>query len=415
MKNNLYLFTDEYPHGNSETFVHNEIPYLAASFERVIITPLFFKNKLVDKNLPANVYVNDSFLSCRRDEKFKLLFLGLFNFSSTKIVFKEFYLKKAYKNLAHFKNWIEQSCILRAVLASQVFRKGVVSKINCKSVFYFYWAYNTANVVSYMKKSGANPIIMRFHRADLYETREKRKGYLAFRDSICDSVDLAVFISSHGMNYAKTNYPLPSYKTVVSKLGISSPGFINPSCSSESEFVLVSCSGIVPVKRVHRIAESLLYVDFKLRWIHFGDGFDKCKLESVIEKFPANICVELKGRVPNHDVFVFYKENHVDLFINLSESEGVPVSIMEAQSVGLPVLATNVGGTSEIVKDAVNGYLVEKEDEPSRIAYLLKEHNMLSVKECLLMRENARNNWENDFNAETNYRRFIELINSLVT
>jgi len=46
--------------------------------------------------------------------------------------------------------------------------------------------------------------------------------------------------------------------------------------------------------------------------------------------------------------------------MNLSETEGIPVSIMEAQSAGVPILATNLGGTSEIVNNE-NGFLVEKD------------------------------------------------------
>jgi colanic acid/amylovoran biosynthesis glycosyltransferase len=65
------------------------------------------------------------------------------------------------------------------------------------------------------------------------------------------------------------------------------------------------------------------------------------------------------GNVENSKILDFYSENYVDLFINFSEFEGVPVSIMEAQSAGIPVLATKVGGTSEIVSSD-NGFLVEK-------------------------------------------------------
>lgn len=43
--------------------------------------------------------------------------------------------------------------------------------------------------------------------------------------------------------------------------------------------------------------------------------------------------------------------------MNLSTSEGVPVSIMEVQSYGIPVIATNVGGTGEII-DKDNGILL---------------------------------------------------------
>ena len=44
----------------------------------------------------------------------------------------------------------------------------------------------------------------------------------------------------------------------------------------------------------------------------------------------------------------------------MSETEGIPVSIMEAQSYGIPVIATNVGGTSEIVHDGINGVLLSR-------------------------------------------------------
>lgn len=46
-----------------------------------------------------------------------------------------------------------------------------------------------------------------------------------------------------------------------------------------------------------------------------------------------------------------YSEHPVDVFINLSTNEGVPVSIMEAISFDIPIVATDVGGTSEIVTD----------------------------------------------------------------
>ena len=45
----------------------------------------------------------------------------------------------------------------------------------------------------------------------------------------------------------------------------------------------------------------------------------------------------------------YYKNNIIDIFINLSASEGIPVSIMDAISFGIPCIATNVGGTGEIV------------------------------------------------------------------
>ena len=62
----------------------------------------------------------------------------------------------------------------------------------------------------------------------------------------------------------------------------------------------------------------------------------------------------------NFEILDFYKNNYIDLFINLSYSEGIPVSIMEAMSYSIPTLATNVGGVSELVNED-NGVLVERD------------------------------------------------------
>ncbi len=65
--------------------------------------------------------------------------------------------------------------------------------------------------------------------------------------------------------------------------------------------------------------------------------------------------IVLRGGISNAEVFQFYRDNKVDLFVNASTSEGLPVSIMEAISFGIPSIATNVGG---LVKSLLMVFLV---------------------------------------------------------
>ena len=143
-----------------------------------------------------------------------------------------------------------------------------------------------------------------------------------------------------------------------------------------------------------------------ISWHHFGDGRDFDNLKRMIDKkgVTGNLDIVLHGRRPNKEVIDHYIDNNVDFFINLSTYEGIPVSIMEAQSFGVPVIATNVGGVSEIVNDE-NGILLPENPEPREIAVQIL--NLLDNPEKYIeKREKSRQNWALKFSAEVNYKSF---------
>ena len=94
--------------------------------------------------------------------------------------------------------------------------------------------------------------------------------------------------------------------------------------------------------------------------------------EMVSSSDNLNVTIELRGWSDNQKILDFYKNNLVNVFINLSSSEGVPVSIMEAMSFGIPILATDVGGTSEVVENNKNGFLLDIETPLDEVARVLK-------------------------------------------
>jgi glycosyltransferase involved in cell wall biosynthesis len=119
--------------------------------------------------------------------------------------------------------------------------------------------------------------------------------------------------------------------------------------------------------------------------------------------------VILHGYVSNQTLINFYQKQQVDLFVNVSSSEGLPVSIMEALSFGIPVIATDVGGTSELVSDKV-GELISSTFTTESLGQNIEKLLNLNSEELLLLRSNARSIFELKVNAKINYLLFYNKI-----
>lgn len=169
----------------------------------------------------------------------------------------------------------------------------------------------------------------------------------------------------------------------VRKFGVNSDG-------RGEETVIVSCSDLIPLKRVGMIADALMRCDKPVSWFHFGDGELRAGLEERCRALPDNVKARFMGFTPNDGIQKFYSENHIDAFLNVSESEGIPVSIMEAQSYGLPVIATDVGGTRELVHNGENGVLLKIDFSGDELISAIDD----VVEKGQRYRDNAVKTWE---------------------
>jgi glycosyltransferase involved in cell wall biosynthesis len=95
----------------------------------------------------------------------------------------------------------------------------------------------------------------------------------------------------------------------------------------------------------------------------------------------------------------------------VSLSEGVPVSIMEAFSAGIPVYATNVGGTSEIV-DNSNGKLLDVNISPEQLAEEIRSFQRFPDEIKLQFRKNALQTYFKKCSFDKLNEEFISFLNS---
>ncbi len=125
---------------------------------------------------------------------------------------------------------------------------------------------------------------------------------------------------------------------------------------------VVSCSALIEIKQVPLLIDALAdWQGVPVHWTHIGGGAQEEAVRAYAAQklsAKANVTYEITGTVERERVQQLYATSPFDGFINVSRSEGVPVSIMEAMRAGLAIIAPNVGGIPELV-DAQAGRLYE--------------------------------------------------------
>jgi glycosyltransferase involved in cell wall biosynthesis len=259
--------------------------------------------------------------------------------------------------------------------------------------------------------------IVRSHGSDLYEGIAT--DYLPYRRFLSSGVgapNLHVYLAESARQFAEKKFG--SSPSIVAPLGI----FLDAH-ESRLEFhlkdkgrlappyVFVSASHITKQKRVDLIASviTLLFREGLVsKWVHFGGMQDEISsiLETISPKFQS--LVDLRGPFVSNEEF----RNELEkigggVFINLSSTEGMPVSIMEAMASGFAIVATSVGAVPSMITDE-SGLLLDPSEGPElnadRISLWLRTQDVTSLG------FSARTCAERNFSAEKNYIDFANRI-----
>jgi glycosyltransferase involved in cell wall biosynthesis len=146
--------------------------------------------------------------------------------------------------------------------------------------------------------------------------------------------------------------------------GIEVPPVVSGKAEGDS-FVIGSSGRLFPVKDyplMIRIAQKLANMG-EICFVLAGDGPERGTLEKTIDESGLAARFVLMGHLEDMDSFY----QGLDLYLNTSVHEGIPMTILEAMAWGLPVVAPSVGGIPEVIKDGVEGFLLSDRD-PAQFA-----------------------------------------------
>ena len=112
--------------------------------------------------------------------------------------------------------------------------------------------------------------------------------------------------------------------------------------------------------------------------------------------------VEVLNYLQNSDLFILFCKVGKD-----GNQDGIPVALMEAMAIGLPVISTHVSGIPELIKDG-GGYLVKENDEDNLVE-CIKNIYRLSTSERSIMGKNGQQIVVNNFNLKTEVVKLAKL------
>ena len=387
-KKKLYLLMQAFPLNQRESsFISPELPFLRENFD-VTIVPM-------EETGPSALAKACAFAKA----------------AFSPLLYKQLLLaKKDGKNPAKvlpfsfFMLW-------RAKMYADYLKKNVFEAED--AIVYSYWYNEIALSALMLKKQFPKyKFITRCHGYDLYDFRVPG-GWHPYKQYMDEKLDRIVFACNHAKQYYLDRHnKTDAEKYPVHHLGVSRKEQLV--CPCEETLKLLSCSNLLSIKRVDLIIDALMLIkDFSVNWTVVGDGAEMEKLKAKAKQLPPNISCKFAGYIPNSEYISWLKENPADLFITTSSTEGgVPVSLSEAASFGIPLIGTNVGGIPEIVTEE-NGTLLNADPTAEEVAQAITDFYHLSSDERKQKGDNSYKLWQTSFNSETNAQRVVDMLKQL--
>ncbi len=399
---NIYLLTNDFPYGKAEPYLYDEMNSAQSLKVNITLVPL---NRSEIENLREefqgfrilNINTNDySSAKIPFDAKLFLLWIHFLDLIKAG---KAGYFKSNYKN--------NYALLLRLYYTATKLCSDINQKTD-ESIVYSYWCDNLALISIFIKLKNRNvKIVSRAHGFDVFKEQTKY-GYIPFRFFQMKHLNRLFSVSKSGAKQLANDNIKHGDKITVARLGVFDMGS-NP--HSSDKLNIVTCCHIRNVKRLDIIADVLRDFNFDLTWHVIGTGLDLEKLKEKTRDLPKNIYVIFHGYLDKEQLNNFYKTQPVTALISTSSSEGIPVSMMEAISYGIPIVSTDVGGCSEIVTEST-GVLISKDNTATELLSVLKS-SLNSKLNTPDFRKGVKRFWNENFNAEKNYSSFYKDLSEL--
>lgn len=204
----------------------------------------------------------------------------------------------------------------------------------------------------------------------------KKHLYRKIEKSVARFTDLFICVSNYDAKIGKRDGVLNNKSNVVvihNGSPLPQQNAVNYSIHSPIRLVMIArFSHQKDQKTLINAVAKLPKSDYRLTFV--GDGETLNTNKKIVSNLNLNKNIKFVGF--KDDVSKELIEN--DVYILSTHYEGLPISIIEAMSYGLPILATDVGGNSEMVINNINGFLFSSEEQlVDKLKYIIKNKNLI--------------------------------------
>lgn len=399
----LVLFTSQFPFGEvTESFLEPEIEILAERFPRILVVPS--RRAVGIRRLPENAQLVEldwldeptTGARCRA-----LLSSSAGRVAATSVRWDpklSAYLRSPKVYADHLARSLLKHRCLQRFISTQGLRN---------SIFYDYWLENTTLALALLRARGRIlTAVCRAHRFDVYDDQWP-DGAVPFQTAKAEGLDAIFAVSETARRYLSGRLPRFGDKLRLARLGVRDPGL--PSTNeSQGAPVVMSCARLIARKEVHLIPQVLSALGGRIRWIHVGDGPERERVMQAVAPLGDDVEFDFRGALEPVEIEAIYSRERIDAFLSLSTSEGLPVSMMEAQSHGIPIVARGVGGIPEIVNPRT-GVLLAGSATVEEVAVALKT----ALTPGRYSRKLIYEHFQERFSAPVTYNRFADEILAL--
>jgi glycosyltransferase involved in cell wall biosynthesis len=400
MNKKIVYITSYFPFGKSEVWAANEINSLLEQGNEIIIIPRTGQGKILNKD-------SIKFTSNLIDLPFMNWTIFIFLFRT--ILFKPFLFLKLLIQIIKQSNSIIDFVKGVIILSKSLFLAKILKRRKIDHIHSF--STTSTAVMAFILSSNLKvPWSYTLHTSEILNSHFKRSILFQSRSaSICRTIsqrtanDLSDFIG-----------PSLSKKIAMVHLGVNVKGFKNEKSIINDPFIIATPAAlIVPKGHVYAIEAAKKLIDIgvsNFKWMFYGSGPLLNELQKKVKELNLINHCYFPGNIDHHQLLNKYKNNKVDIVVISSIStdvpEGIPVSLMEAMSYEIPVIATDCGGTKELV-DGESGILVNQNDSEAIANAIIELTNNHEYRRKI--GKNGRNKIKQDFDTLKNAKDLIKL------